>query len=341
MREIPRFSFFLHRAATHALSAARRHGVLFGTLAVFASAAAALGGCAETPGASEGGGSGEGDAEGSDPADTEFQPNCTLGCPDIDNPIDELDTELLGVPCTSDEECLGLVGNEIGDCSFVFCGVEDKVCVVAQVDDQLACDDSNECTTESVCSGGICVAKAGATLDCFDSNFCTVDSCLPTVGCVNEPVVGPCDDGDECTQDDFCLDGVCTPGPDICPAQCGDEDCETAKGETCESCPNDCGDCSNGCTESEFPGCDDCPCSTCVCAIEPTCCEDAWGSVCVTLCEGSCGATCSGCGAANLPGCGGCECESCVCDLKPECCTESWTEECASLCTDTCGKICI
>ncbi len=49
-----------------------------------------------------------------------------------------------------------------------------------------------------------------------------------------------CDDGDECTWPDGCVNGECTGGPDTCPA-CGDGECNGD--ETCDSCPDDCDQC--------------------------------------------------------------------------------------------------
>ena len=44
---------------------------------------------------------------------------------------------------------------------------------------------------------------------CDDSNPCTADSCDGLVGCVHEFVAAPCDDGNQCTPVDTCLNGQC------------------------------------------------------------------------------------------------------------------------------------
>ena len=43
---------------------------------------------------------------------------------------------------------------------------------------------------------------------CTDGNVCTNDTCT-AIGCVGNPVGGPCDDGDTCTTNDQCHGGVC------------------------------------------------------------------------------------------------------------------------------------
>src|ERR1700741_411796 len=44
--------------------------------------------------------------------------------------------------------------------------------------------------------------------ECDDQNECTADACDPTTHtCTNTPIPGPCEDGDACTQNDFCDKG--------------------------------------------------------------------------------------------------------------------------------------
>jgi hypothetical protein len=42
-----------------------------------------------------------------------------------------------------------------------------------------------------------------------DGNDCTQDVCNPATGACGVPVSGPCNDGNECTADDACVDGEC------------------------------------------------------------------------------------------------------------------------------------
>ncbi|MGB0591278.1 MAG: cupredoxin domain-containing protein [Myxococcota bacterium] len=62
-----------------------------------------------------------------------------------------------------------------------------------------------------------------------------------------------------------------------------------AQGETCASCPEDCGPCPGGdcCAASETPGCDDPAIKACVCGSDDPqasyCCDVKWDSYCVDL----------------------------------------------------------
>lgn len=263
--------------------------------------------------------------------------------------------------CETDEDCLAAVGDP-GPCQTLACAKADGQCIKLPKDDGIACDVGNPCYTEQVCSGGLCLG--GTAVDCSDANPCTNDSCSFDAGCVHDPRTGVCDDGDPCTKDEYCVEGVCTNGADICPAQCGNGSCQTTKGETCSSCPLDCGACSDGCTVSSFGGCEGCGCESCVCDAHPECCAEAWTEACVAACEGcgsctpcgdgaceaadgetcatcpaDCGACPTGCAAAEAPGCAGCGCEECVCDASPYCCDVAWDEACAATC-ETCGTAC-
>ena len=75
--------------------------------------------------------------------------------------------------------------------------------------DGTACDDGNPCTSADGCAGGKCTG--GAAVACDDVNACTADSCDPVKGCVHAFTVGPCDDGDACTQGETCAFGLCVP----------------------------------------------------------------------------------------------------------------------------------
>ena len=84
------------------------------------------------------------------------------------------------------------------------------------------CDDGNVCTVGDICTSGLCNPGA-ESLSCDDNNPCTTDLCDPAVdgGCTFQPNEYPCIDGNPCTANDFCADGVCKSGPD---SAC---DCET------------------------------------------------------------------------------------------------------------------
>jgi hypothetical protein len=75
-----------------------------------------------------------------------------------------------------------------------------------------------------------------------------------------------------------------TPGTANTPCpHCGDQVC--GEDETCDSCPEDCGECDTGCAPSLSPGCGGCSCEEAVCDSFPECCTGPWNSDCVTACE--------------------------------------------------------
>lgn len=113
-----------------------------------------------------------------------------------------------GNPCT-DELCAG------GSCIFTA--------------NDAPCDDGNACSIDEQCAGGACSAQGA--LSCDDGNPCTNDGCEPGVGCTHEPNDLPCWDGDACTVEDTCVEGVCAGGG---PLGCDDgQFCNGA--ETCDA----------------------------------------------------------------------------------------------------------
>lgn len=138
-----------------------------------------------------------------------------------------------GNPCTENESCQQ--GFCVGDqtscdddnpCTTDGCIVT-KGCVHSNHTDP--CDDGSLCTHSDVCTDGSCV---GEVVDCDDGNSCTEDTCDAATGCLNplRPDESPCEDGDLCTVNDLCADGVCEAvGPLL---QCQDDDDCTI--DTCE-----------------------------------------------------------------------------------------------------------
>jgi hypothetical protein len=126
---------------------------------------------------------------------------------------------------TPDNEC------QRATCTNGLCGVE-------HVPDGTSCDDLNPCTTNDVCTAGVCAGtlregclRCQADPDCAEV---PVDQCHRAVCgaqgfCVveNRPDGTNCDDGNPCTEGDVCTVGVCAG------TQIGD----------CVRCQND-GDCS-------------------------------------------------------------------------------------------------
>ncbi len=87
-------------------------------------------------------------------------------------------------------------------------------------------------------------------LDCDDVNGCTIDWCDPAVGCMHVWANGPCNDGDPCTNSDWCIGGLCVGQPSPCGngmiCEQGKCVCEvTCQGKQCgfDSCGSSCGVC--------------------------------------------------------------------------------------------------
>lgn len=80
-------------------------------------------------------------------------------------------------------------------------------CVMAPIQEGVACDDNDACTAETVCVKGTCASEK--IVACDDGNTCTVDACDPQQGCVSTPTTASCNDGDSCTTGDNCATGVC------------------------------------------------------------------------------------------------------------------------------------
>ena len=211
-----------------------------------------------------------GKCQGQDPTD------CNDGNPCTDDPCDPLDGTCSNVantkpcddgePCTLQDQCKkeackpGNVAacDDNNPCSADFCELGVGTCTYTQLEG--TCDDEDKCTLNEVCMEGVC--EAGSTITCTDGDPCTLDFCLPKTGkCdFNEPQDGSCDDGDACTLEDACVDGLC----DGVSIDCSDDDpCTDPLSEVCtggecvEKTPTPCDD-SNPCTldlcQSEMEG---------------------------------------------------------------------------------------
>jgi hypothetical protein len=123
------------------------------------------------------------------------------------------------------------------------CGVSDACTTVtceagvcgSFVTENAPCDDGDPCTVADRCrTDGFC---AGTTVVCDPPDQCHEAAvCNPTTGaCEYQPKANntPCDDGNPCTHDDVCIDGVCGGTPVVCMAldQCHDPGvCDAATG---------------------------------------------------------------------------------------------------------------
>ncbi len=223
------------------------------------------------------------------------------------------------------------------------------------------CPDTHYCDNykcKPVCQP-TCVAPDGVPKEC-GSDGCggSCGACPPNMQCAGgfcEDVCIPSCGGKQCGSDGcggvcgFCPEGFsCTPTGKCEPVGpvCGDGACDFWDGESCQTCPWDCGPCGDGCSQTQWPGCNGCACEECVCAQDPFCCNNSWDSICVSECYecGGCGCVpqCQGkeCGGDGCGGsCGGCPpnetCQGSVCvgGCQPDC----LGKQCGS---DGCGGTC-
>ncbi len=90
-----------------------------------------------------------------------------------------------------------------------------KGCSNPPAEDGTACEDGDLCTVSDVCMSARCVT--GFELTCDDQNPCTRNWCDQALGCSSENLSGgACDDGDKCTGDDVCTEGVCGGATALC-----------------------------------------------------------------------------------------------------------------------------
>jgi len=175
-------------------------------------------------------------------------------------------------------------------------GQEVKACVECVGDDDTACDDGVDCTTDG-CDVGTCTHTADDAA-CHDIDGCTDDSCDATTGCANTQI--DCDDAVACT-DDGCDAGACT-HTDNCAAgstcnettgecvltcvagdlcddgdPCTDDECDTVAG----ACANTAKDCDDGvaCTD------DSCDAATGDCVHADNCTAPDTCNLTSGLCE--------------------------------------------------------
>jgi hypothetical protein len=215
--------------------------------------------------------------------------------------------------CSQDSDCIGKI--PIQPCEMVVCNVEQDLCELGSVEENTPCNDGDPCTIDEACVGLSC--EGGSPRDCDDGNVCTDDSCNAQGGCEYGFNAATCNDNDVCTEDDTCADGVCS---GTVSSVCFEGDCCEAQGH---------------------PGCGDEDVRTCVCDLEPSCCQSLWTENCVSLISKN------ECGVCEATTCGDltCDeeetCDSCPTDCGPcvmcgdETCDAS--ESCSS-CPDDCGE---
>lgn len=232
--------------------------------------------------------------------------------------------------------------------------------------------DGPDCGGEGGCGDGGCADGEDCESCPEDCGFCPGggDCCEAngTPGCDNAGIQDCV-----CLEDAYCCNtawdsicageveslgcGSCEGGP-----ECGNGQCQA--GESCESCPEDCGACpgqGDCCEVQDGPGCDDPTIQACVCAEDSFCCEFTWDSICVEEVEefgcgdcggggggcgdGACGADedclicpedCGQCGGTSCcephdsPGCEDAAVQQCVCAEDVYCCDVEWDGICVN-----------
>jgi hypothetical protein len=220
------------------------------------------------------------------------------------------------------------------------------------------CDDGDVCTLNDRCAGTVCTGEAVA---CPSPGQCLpAGSCDSTSGaCVYPPVtpgVGEsCDDGDPCTPQDICTDGVCVVVQDAPASDCDDgiactvDSCSAATGDPVTGClhtPQDTAcddgvactldqcDPAQGCAHltndsdcADVDACTDDACTPGGCVSTPSVCDD--GNLCtLDSCEAD-----TGC--QSVFDAGACHddnpCTADGCDVAANACTH---EDAAGSCTD-------
>ncbi len=242
-----------------------------------------------------------------------------VSCSDTVEPAADLDVTLDGSEpgptkvCQTNADCVGKI--PIKPCEVVVCNLTEDRCELGSVDEGTPCNDGDPCTVGESCIDQVC--GSGSARNCDDNDACTDDSCNPQGSCEHTFNTAPCDDGNICTEDDLCSEGTCA-------------------GTVSELCFE--GDC---CEAQGHPGCGDDDIRTCVCEVNPSCCESLWNDDCVALVNKSECGTCDSetCGDFNCDE--GETCESCPIDCG-ECivcgddkCDES---ESCSTCPGDCGE---
>ena len=160
--------------------------------------------------------------------------NVVLACDDGDACTDDVcqpdggcQHVLNNAPCSDGNECTENDICDAGTCAGFLKSCDDlNVCTIdgcnpfvpggcTHAPNDAGCDDGNDCTLGDTCAGSQCLPGAGQK-NCDDGNDCTEDVCDPDSGCVHSNIVGFCEDDNPCTQSDYCANGQCNSGPNVC-----------------------------------------------------------------------------------------------------------------------------
>ncbi len=149
-----------------------------------------------------------------------------------------------GNECTDDSCAAGIGCSSLSNTAY--CTDDNNVCTKDVCDggicthppdfENFPCDDGQICTDLDRCQTGSCV---GTEKVCDDGDPCTNDFCDVVQGCLASPATGTlCEDGNLCTVNDHCKEGVCLSG-NVKPCEAAD-DCHFDG-----TCNSDTGICDN------------------------------------------------------------------------------------------------
>ena len=155
--------------------------------------------------------------------------------------------------CTTTADC-----DDANPCTVDTCDADG--CRFAPVPNAIPCSDGVFCNGLETCQDGLCVA--GSPPDCEAANGCTLDTCDETLDrCVHDRLPdccasdGDCFDGDTCTTNERCEDGVCVSDPLACTGEdaCTRSTCDPGLGCQTDTQP-DGSACDDGdpCTEGDL-----------------------------------------------------------------------------------------
>lgn len=120
------------------------------------------------------------------------------------------------------------------------------------------------------CADGLCSQGAAVVCENDPTTGCFINQCDPETGaCVASPSDALCDDSSACTLDS----------------------CEAASGLCSYTDSGACG-AQHPCLTSDAPGAGDAALMTCLCAVDPYCCQTAWDAACVAGASETCGMNC-------------------------------------------------
>ena len=187
-----------------------------------------------------------------------------------------------GNACTQTDTCQGgvCVGSDLVACTAIdqchdagACDLATGACSTPKKADGAACNDGDACTRTDTCRNGVCVG--GNPVVCPTPDQChDVGACDPTTGTCSDPTPKapntPCDDGEICTVNDVCTNGVCAGTAVVCDNP-----------NACQIGPGACDPDTGGCIYTSVANGAACPDDGVCC--NGTCCSGCCGS------DGSCG----------------------------------------------------